>query len=319
MATFSVNNVRHLIVANALNDAAVFPANSVGGTLGKPKAIEDQMYFPFSSNSDVITKSDYIKKTNVVSATYKNADASARTLGKFDITIDQQTLTAMVGQDLMIRLLFREWGSGSPEDQYIKVLGAVRVKSTSTPTSIMAEFKALGDVLFSRDTEAPVSFSASAGKLTITENVREWVLGKKQERVLNFVVQLVPVDGAADWATIAETPGKLQFGSGKTSADLEYFYIGERGDTYRQTGYPYTFDTKYLVNIAKTYDTLDIVYYQTEDASGEKAKKQLTILIDSSLANGTSGGSGTGASYGKNGLCKAINEILGTSLKVDRA
>jgi hypothetical protein len=75
-------------------------------------------------------------------------------------------------------------------------------------------------------------------------------------------------------------------GSYQLAADQEYFYLGERGDKYRNVGFPYTFDTTYLVDSSKLYDTIDITYSSADSGAVgvENDLRVITILC----ANGTS-------------------------------
>ena len=60
---------------------------------------------------------------------------------------------------------------------------------------------------------------------------------------------------------------------------MEYFYLGNRGDVYRNVGYPYTFDTKYLVDSVANYSTIDIAYFKTEPHNGGAVKSECVLTI----------------------------------------
>ena len=68
---------------------------------------------------------------------------------------------------------------------------------------------------------------------------------------------------------------------------MEYFYLGERGDKYRNVGYPYTFDTTYLVDPSKKYDTIDITYSSVDSGAVgvDNDLRVLTILCENSTSS----------------------------------
>lgn len=95
------------------------------------------------------------------------------------------------------------------------------------------------------------------------------------------------VAGYYDGATSTSTP-VIVMQDGKMIADLEYFCMGERGDTYRMKGWPNFIETKYLVDPTKRYDVVDIHhYYQGEGTNDDKSEK-VTTLVFKVADNGTS-------------------------------
>lgn len=115
----------------------------------------------------------------------------------------------------------------------------------------------------------------------ITEVEQPWRLGVMAQTPVYFTVQSVPVTVNEDdrhWATLTEGTGG-SIGNGKTIADLEYFCMGERGDIYRQVGWPNNIPTTYLVDPTKTYCVFDIHYaYVGSNESVQKSEKTITIV-----------------------------------------
>lgn len=63
-------------------------------------------------------------------------------------------------------------------------------------------------------------------------------------------------------------------------ADLEYFGAGERGDIYRNVGFPNVINTTYLVDSAKKYNTLDLHYfYAGANEAVQKSEKDITLVL----------------------------------------
>jgi len=68
--------------------------------------------------------------------------------------------------------------------------------------------------------------------------------------------------------------------NGRMTADMEWFYIGERADIFRGMGYPDNFTTKYLADPYKEYNFIDICYYyagNNEDI--QKSQKFITLAV----------------------------------------
>lgn len=117
--------------------------------------------------------------------------------------------------------------------------------------------------------------------IRITEVEQPWRLGVMAQTPVYFTVQPVAVMVNGDeriWATVTEgTNGTI--GNGKKIADLEYFCMGERGDMYRNIGWPHNIPTTYLVDPTKKYYTFDIHYaYVGNNESVQKSEKDITIV-----------------------------------------
>ena len=117
--------------------------------------------------------------------------------------------------------------------------------------------------------------------IRITEVEQPWRLGVMEQTPVYFTVQPVAVTVNGDeriWATVTEgTNGTI--GNGKKIADLEYFCMGERGDMYRNIGWPHNIPTTYLVDPTNTYHIFDIHYaYVGNNESVQKSEKDITIV-----------------------------------------
>ena len=119
--------------------------------------------------------------------------------------------------------------------------------------------------------------------IRITEVEQPWRLGVMAQTPVYFTVQPVAVMVNGDeriWATVTEgTNGTIA--NGKKIADLEYFCMGERGDQYRNLGWPNNIDTAYMVDPTKEYYVVDIHYAFV--GAGEqpmKSEKTITFVSD---------------------------------------
>lgn len=174
-----------------------------------------------------------------------------------------------------------------------EVCPLVKIEVHSAATKSKGKFDAQGYMVVSPDTKDTGAEAESnpyyvtdalvtdIDSVRITEVEQPWVLGTMPRTSVYYTVQTVPVTVEGDevhWATITEgTNGTLH--NGKTIADMEYFYMGERGDQYRNVGWPNVIPTKYLVDATKPYDTFDIHYaYVGSNESVQKSEKTLTIV-----------------------------------------
>lgn len=280
MATFSTNEVRQIIVANSVDTTG----KTVGSVVGA-KAFDGKIFIEYVNASGQLVKSDYIDIKKIRYA--KTVPYSPHMLRRDEITIPNAG-DIVAGQDYIVRILFRGWGSGSAEDQYFKFLGAYRAKTGDTAEDVLGALVESGIKNFAREDQDLLDFklegTGANAKMIVTEKPQEWVLGKKQGRPLNYTIQFVPIKAegyeTATWAEVKHIyVGTLGVGTGTLAADMEYFFLGERGDTYRQVGYPYTWNTKYLVDVAGEYDAIEIAYYFSDEAHAVQAsEKQLVIL-----------------------------------------
>lgn len=165
-----------------------------------------------------------------------------------------------------------------------KTIGDLKTLVESNTNLVTIKGTAATDVL--AETTAVALEDGTSTGIVIEEVPQPWVLGKRQADQINFAVHTVPinVDGSQiPWGIIKDTTSTNtvnQVTNGKMTADMEWFYIGERADQFRGVGYPDNFETKYLANPSKTYNFIDIQFYYSGDAEDvQRSKKMLTIAI----------------------------------------
>lgn len=299
---FSVNQVRHLYVANVVgtvNDDAK------AGTI-KPVVNDanNTMYFQYKSPGGVM-RSDLIDIATAKYVKRTPAEKLQPALKKATIKVDGDLL---VGKDYILRIVIRQFAGMSDEDTYIKY-GVVHTASTDKSTF----YKQLAVSLaknFSRELTPLFKFkvgntevtpltkisdiAGEATELVIEEVEQDWIKGTKASVPVYFDVIPVPVEdkGAEiNWAATNDE-GKVEIvdgtklTNGKKIADLEYFCMGERGDIYRNVGWPNVIPTKYLVDETKDYDVLDIhYYYEGAGENPQKSEKDITIVAEEEVMN----------------------------------
>lgn len=301
MATFSVNQVRQLYVATALKTPHVLASDAAGSIAVKNDTAKSHLYFEYKG-ADNLMRSDLIDTKNILYAKATDATAMAHDLKSVTIALDSNVNggAPVAGQDYILRIAFKQYVGMSDEDQYFKygmvhayagmdasefykVLAVSLAKNFSREVVplIKIEIKTASATTEVTPTTKVADLTGTYTGVVITEVEQPWRLGVMAQTPVYFTVQSVPVTVNGDeryWATLTEsTSGSI--GNGKTIADLEYFCMGERGDMYRQVGWPHNIPTTYLVDPAKAYCVFDIHYaYVGSNESVQKSEKTITIV-----------------------------------------
>lgn len=301
MATFSVNQVRQLYVATSLKTPHVLASDAAGSIAVKNDTVKSHLYFEYKG-ADNLMRSDLIDTKNILYAKATDATAMAHNLKSVTVALDSNVNggAPVAGQDYILRIAFKQYVGMSDEDQYFKygmvhayagmsasefykVLAVSLVKNFSRELVplIKIEIKTASATTEVTPTTKVADLKDTYTGVVVTEVEQPWRLGVMAQTPVYFTVQSVPVTVNGDerhWATLTEsTSGSI--GNGKTIADLEYFCMGERGDQYRQIGWPNNIPTTYLVDPTKTYCVFDIHYaYVGSNESVQKSEKTITIV-----------------------------------------
>lgn len=301
MSVFSTNQVRQLYVATALKTSHVLASDAAGSIAVKNDTAKSHLYFEYKG-VDNLMRSDLIDTKNILYAKATDATAMAHDLKSVTIALDSNVNggAPVVGQDYILRIAFKQYVGMSDEDQYFKygmvhayagmdasefykVLAVSLAKNFSREVVplIKIEIKTASATTEVTPTTKVADLTDTYTGVVITEVEQPWRLGVMAQTPVYFTVQSVPVTVNGDeryWATLTEsTSGSIS--NGKTIADLEYFCMGERGDMYRQVGWPNNIPTTYLVDPAKAYCVFDIHYaYVGSNESVQKSEKTITIV-----------------------------------------
>lgn len=305
MATFSVNQNRQLYVAK--NVVTITPVTVGDLKLGSDKA-NTYMYFQHMGYGG-LTRSDKIDLSNVMYAKITKADALARKLKKATVTLDSKVNggNPISGQDYVIRIFFRQYIGNSDIYQEAKY-GVVHGYKGMTASDFYKTLALSLAMNFSKEVVPLLKFylktatgntevTASTAKkdlidtytgVVIEEVEQPWRLGvRKQEEVFFDVIPTTVLFNSEEviWGVVENGTSDTTIKNGKKMADLEYFCMGERGDQYRQIGWPHNIETKYLVDPEKEYNVLDIHYYFSDSGVNvQKSEKDITILFEKSVS-----------------------------------
>lgn len=308
MAAFSVHQVRQLYVANAYKEnlKALKDAGDIT-VVREEKGKGDAIYFQYMGALLDKMRSDLIKVDNITNLRATKAEDMAIKLKGYTLTLDPEVNGGqpVAGQDYILRLAFREYIGMSEADQYFKY-GMVHAFSGlsasdfykkmaySLVINLSKDVTALVDVyLYDGSAETKVeamsweafdkAYTGTYTAIRFVEAVQPWHLGTMPQAVIPFKVQ--PVDVLVDgdqriWGKVESYDPQVSLPEGQLIADLEYFCMGERGDQYRNMGWPNVIPTKYLVDPSKEYDVLNIHYfYQGDGISVQKSEKDIQIVV----------------------------------------
>lgn len=292
------NQVRQVYVVAADGLVSVTPASEgqlkVLGEAGK------LLYFQHFGKGG-LTASDKIDVENIRYVKHTTASEMVDKLGVHTVKVT----TVSAGQVYEVKVLVHNYiGQGAYD--YTYRFGLYKAKASDTVNTIAAGLKA--DLELNLKGEPLFDVSVSDDTITITEkNVPSAVVWDKAKFPVAYMPIEITLNGIVtddeietfDWATIGKSTTSAN-NVGKKMAELEYFAMGNRGDVYRQMGYPRNIDTEYLVDpTSNSYDVIDIHYfYQGQGVSSQKSEKEITLITASSEASD---------------ILDAIAEVVGTN------
>lgn len=307
MATFSINQVRHLYVEKALKTGNNFlSTDAAGSILPKADTAKTTLYFQYMSPAGIVS-SDKITIANIISAKATASGSMAHKLARYEVTLSALAPAPVQAQEYVLRLAFRQYIGLGEDDQYFKY-GFVKATSGMTASNfykalalslaknIANETTPLVNIYLNSTaadgTDVPVTSATKEAelnktdynKIIIEEVQQDWILGKMPQAFIPFSVQptTITVDGEEiTWGDVKKVASTKKVENGHNIADLEYFCMGARGDMYRGMGYPNNITTTYLVDPSKKYDTLDIHYsYIGSNESVQKSERTITIVCE---------------------------------------
>ena len=306
MSVFSTNQVRHLYVMQGNNSITVKKDADGNIYLDTQRVFLDNGEF-IRSRSDLIT--------NVLSVTATDYKDARHIYKQFSVKLDPNVNGGepISGQDYILRIAFRQYIGISEEDYYPKY-GVVHAYAGMTASDFYKKLAISINKNFSREVVRSIlvklkkddndyelvnpDYKESDLKnnyvgILICENFdrlsRPWRRGVFPETFPNFTVQQVNITVGgeeSDWAVIkdvtAQNPLDDHAGNGRAIADLEYFCLGERGDIYRNIGFPHNLENHYLVDPSKEYYVVNIHYaYIGSNENPQKSEKDITVVAKS--------------------------------------
>ena len=292
MAIYNVNQNRQFyVVTEVVTDAE---PTSVGQI--KLTNINNEQFFLKHFGQGGLTRTDIIDKANVTYAKWTEKSKMRRKLKKATVTFRSEALDEgkpIAGQDYLLRIQVNNYLSPGDASVLIRS-GVVHATRDMTVDELCDKMVESLTKNFSRDPHPLLSFAKEPGSegstasITITEvGDQPWRLGVLSQASVNFEVIPTTVRFEGEdviWGEAKYGVTSDYVGNGKELADLEYFCQAERGDMFRNMGWPNNIDVKYMVDPSKEYDVLDIHYYYSGDGvQVHKSEKDITFVAETSV------------------------------------
>lgn len=273
----STNQNRQMYVATA-QKASVAKTDAAGTIAVKSNTAKTEMYFNYVGADKTVMRSDLIKVDSIMYAKATKADALKLKLKSVKVSLADNLIP---GEDYILRINIQQ-AFGKGDDTTYQKFGAVRATSGMTPTTFWTAMKQSLDRNFSKELTEWFTFEAAEDGLTITEVEQPWVAGKTPKENVHFdVVNCYIMDTGVEVEafTIAKPTYTLEAKNGHIIVDQEIFYMGERGDQYRDTNGLIKINTQYLADANKDYCTIDIHYAFVDSNEGvQKSEKDIYIV-----------------------------------------
>ena len=308
MAVFSTNQVRQLYVVD--NVASSESALATAGDVFAKKSGDD-IYFKYVGALGDTMRTDIVNQKQLIYTSVATSDKLAYKLKGQKITLNPNVNGGkpIEGRDYILRVLFSEYIGISPVDKTLKY-GTVHITPGMTASDFYAEMAyALmqsqkkepnpimnvavivsgtfeGNEISDTDTLQDVKDMGTIEGIVIFEAGQPWHLGVMPQGVIKIDAQVTRItyngDDSIFWGVVedATMPSGYVLPEGQKIADLEYFCMGERGDQYRNAGWPNVIPTKYLVDPTAEYDLYTIHYaYVGEGTHQEKSEKDIQFAV----------------------------------------
>lgn len=308
MAVFSTNQVRQLYVVDNVvsSEGALATAGDVFA-----KKTGDDIYFKYVGALGDTMRTDIVNQKQLIYTSVATSDKLAYKLKGQKITLNPNVNGGkpIEGRDYILRVLFSEYIGISPVDKTLKY-GTVHITPGMTASDFYAEMAYSlmqsqkkepnpimnvavivsgtfeGNEVSDTDTLQDVKDMGTIEGIVIFEAGQPWHLGVMPQGVIKIDAQVTRItyngDDTIFWGVVedAQMPPSYVLPEGQKIADLEYFCMGERGDQYRNAGWPNVIPTKYLVDPTAEYDLYTIHYaYVGEGTHQEKSEKDIQFAV----------------------------------------
>ena len=308
MAVFSTNQVRQLYVVD--NVVSSESALATAGDIFAKKSGDD-IYFKYVGALGDTMRTDIVNQKQLIYTSVATSDKLAYKLKGQKITLNPNVNggAPIEGRDYLLRVLFSEYIGISPVDKTLKY-GTVHITPGMTASDFYAEMAYSlmqsqkkepnpimnvavivsgdfeGNVISDTDTPQDIKSMGTIEGIVIFEAGQPWHLGVMPQGVIKIDAQVTRItyngDDTIFWGVVedATMPSSYVLPEGQKIADLEYFCMGERGDQYRNAGWPNVIPTKYLVDPTAEYDLYTIHYaYVGEGTHQEKSEKDIQFAV----------------------------------------
>lgn len=269
MSNFSINQVRHLYVANTPKTTLNASVSSAGDTAICGVAGE-MFYVAHVNKGGELVLSDKIKADKVISVV-KTANASL----KSKLAVKTVTVTNVQAGEVYTIKVTALGAFGGGTNETVTKIASYRAKTGDNAAAVAAALK----LELEANADGLYSATVASAVITISEVEQPWKVGRMPVHNVGIVISLgaTPSYGVS-WATIAAGAAGTANDADKKLQDLEWFCIGARTSRFEFDGLLPKPDLEF--DTTKTYDVIDIHYYDVTSNEGvQKSERDLTLLV----------------------------------------
>lgn len=300
---FGINDHYFLLsdgtVATVVDEDSVTVANPIVGDTQITKTVDGKIYMKYYGRGGWI-HSDFIDPYQISYAKVNSAFSSQKKLkiATIKLPADVNGGAPVAGEDYVVDIMVSNYIALGDENTLVK-FGAVRATAGMTAEQFYTELAASFKRNFSRDINKFFNITSSANGVVIEElpQTADYVRGEFPVTTVNFTVNphyVIYNGDEVENVTVEWSESDAFIPNSYAIADQEYFCAGERGDQYRQVGYPRTIRTKYLIDTENLpengYDTLDMAFYWVgRNHAVQKSEKHILLVIANTSISGLDG------------------------------
>jgi len=283
MSTFSENQSRKIFIATANTAAGVADVSALNEgevqaftTDGKKAVAAASKFLIATKKGGVIYNTEFIDSAKVLK-TKKSANDTK--LQKYSIAF---TGTPVVGKFVDVVVFVDNYGANAGSGQPYPFHIGYTIQSGDTASSVVtgllasltAQANITSDINIYDDGSAAATFAFVAGRTP-------FALGRMAGEPLST---RLTVKTSGTGLSAAVTTSTVSSNNGYEIANIEWFDLGNTGDTYRGAGYPNSYNETYLAVAATAYTSFDVSYFSERmSAPGDKQASQVLVAIPTAL------------------------------------
>lgn len=200
-------------------------------------------------------------------------------------TADANATVTLDGVDVTVALLDADTDEGAATKIAAAIDAVTGYSASATGTVVTVTTTAPANIVYDAGTTGTTvtqDGTAAGAGIVILEKAswlaQYYVTGKKTR--LDFPFEVRAYNNSAN-PTVVQTKGFEGTATGYHVRNMEYYYKGNRADTFRGAGYPHNFEENYDSVLSQAYYLVEIGYWDESRDEPMKSKKQLTIAAPS--------------------------------------
>lgn len=282
MANFNTYQTRNLYVVKSFLESGEPDA---AGELAMGTTATGEIFFKYFNGDGQAVRTDLIRPKSIISLKNTAAADMDKPVPQYTLTLNSAvTLANCVGKVFTLTINLHQILSYDMNDSMAVTASVVGdATNTANATAFYSAFATAIQAAMPKFTKAaPFTVTSSANGIVITPAPGAYRRGLLSKDIfpLSFSSRLHGDDVA--WADVAEAASaSVKIPSVYEIADLEYFTLGERGDSFRGAFWPNNYEPTYLVDLTKTYDVVSIEFaWQGNAENIQKSPRMIQLACE---------------------------------------